>query len=150
MTSRLYQIRQENPKFNEIMVDIFADKMPKLLDVMIDGFKYNEHIGSKEVAKLAEKYITNNDDKHIGFKWDYDTLISAAKSYVDFEDVDFYECDLWVWANVKYGDMQHITTDSSTIIKYAVSELTDGDFPFYQASQRAYYWLKKHIENEEK
>ena len=147
--NRLYKIRQENSNFDKQMVDEFAKRMPKLLDVLIDGMEYDKHIGSKEVAMLAEPFITNNKGEHIGFKWTYDEVISVAKSYVDFDKVDFYEYDLFVWANVKYGDMQHITTDAGTIIRYAISELTDADYPFYPASQRAYCWLKKHIEHEE-
>lgn len=55
-----------------------------------------------------------------------------------------------MWANVKFGDMAHLTNDEQFIINYALAELTDSDFPFYAASQRAYWWLKKHIENAEK
>lgn len=149
MTNRLYKIRQENSNFDKQMVDEFAKRMPKLLDVLIDGMEYDKHIGSKEVAMLAEPFITNNKGEHIGFKWTYDDVLSVAKSYVDFEKVDFYEYDLFVWSNVKYGDMGHITTDAGTIIKYAIAELSDSDFPFYPASQRAYCWLKKHIEQSE-
>ena len=149
MTNRLYKTRQNNSNFDKQMVDMFAKRMPKLLDVLIDGMEYDKHIGSKEVAMLSEPYISNNKDEHIGFHWDYDSVINTAKSYVNFDDVDFYPCDLFVWANVKYGDMAHITTDASIIIKYAISELSDTDFPFYPASQRAYCWLKKHVENDE-
>jgi hypothetical protein len=145
---RLQKIRRENPKFDEEMMNMFAEVMPNLLDVMIDGKDYNYHIGSKEVAELAEKYITNNKDEHIGFHWTYDEVISNIRNYTDIDNEDFYPCDIWVWANVKYGDMQHITTDSALILKTALFELTDSDFPFYPASQRAYCWLKKHIENE--
>lgn len=148
MTNRLYKARQNDPKFNEKLVDIFAKRMPKLLDVFIDGFDYDNHIGSEEVAMLAEPFITNNKGEHIGFHWDYDSVISVAKSNIDFDKVDFYEYDLFVWANVKYGDMGHLVTDAGTIIKYAIAELTDADFPFYPASQRAYWWLKKHVEQD--
>ena len=150
MYSKLKEIREKNPDFDKKMVDMFAKKMPKLLMVLVDGEKYDNHIGSKEVAMLAEPFITNHKGEHIGFYWDYDKVISAVKSIVDLDESEFYPCDIFVWANVKYGDMQHITSDSSVILKYAVSELTDEDFPFYPSSQRAYCWLKKHIENEEK
>lgn len=150
MLNRLNQMRIKNPALDKKMVDIFARKMPKLLNVFLDGEEYNNHIGSKEVAMLAGEYITNNKDEHIGFHWTYEDVINAIKGYVDFNEVEFYPCDLFVWANVKYGDMAHITNDTATILKYAVSELTDPDFPFYDASQRAYCWLKKHVEEDEK
>lgn len=150
MQNRLNKMRMEKPDFDKKMVDIFARKMPKLLNVLLDGEEYNNHIGSKDVAMLAGDYITNNKDEHIGFHWTYDEVINAVKGYVNFDEVDFYKCDLFVWANVKYGDMAHITSDTNAIIKYAIAELTDPDFPFYDASQRAYCWLKKHVENEEK
>lgn len=149
MYNKLKEIREKSPDFDKKMVDMFAKRMPKLLMVLIDGEKYDNHIGSKEVAMLAEPYIANNKGEHIGFYWDYDKVINAVKNIVDLDDTEFYPCDIFVWANVKYADMQHITSDSSVILKYAISELTDSDFPFYPASERAYYWLKKHIEKDE-
>jgi hypothetical protein len=150
MHEKLMKIRAEHPDFDKRMVDIFAKKMPMLMLVMLDGEEYDCHIGSKDVAMLADKFIKNNKGEHIGFKWTYEQVMAVAKNYIDLENAEFYPCDLYVWANVKYGDMGHLGADSSMIIKYAISELTDIDFPYYHASQRAYYWLKKHIENEEK
>lgn len=150
MINRLKKIREENPDFDKKMVDILAKSMPDLLLVLIDGDEYNNHIGTKEVAQLAQEYITNNKGEYIGFHWTYEEVIGAVKNYVDIDDVDFYSCDIYVWANVKYGDMCHITTDAMTILKCAIAELTDTDYPFYPASQRAYCWLKKHVENKEK
>ena len=144
---RLNKIRKENPKFNEEMVDMFAEKMPDLLDIMIDGKDFDCHINTKEVALLAAPFIKNNKGEVIGFYWDYDTVINAVKSYVDFDEVDFYPADIFVWANVKYGDMAHITSETSIILKTALSELMDEDYPFCEPSQRAYFWLKKNIEN---
>ena len=148
MFEKLKRIRQENPNFDKQLVNIFAKSMPDLLNIMIDGDKYDCHIGSKDVAKLAEQFITNNKGEKIGFHWSYDELMQDVSNFIKIDDMDFYPCDIWVWANVKYGDMQHLA-DDRTILKYAISELTDSDFPFYPASQRAYYWLKKHIEKEE-
>ena len=150
MHSRIAKTRMDDPSFDKKMVDIFAEKMPKLMLVMLDGHDYDEHIGSKEVAMLAEPYIKNYKGEHIGFKWTYENIMSVAKNFIDIENQEFYPCDLFVWSNVKYGDMAHITTDPTTIIKYAISELTDHDFPYYHASKRAYCWLKKHVEHEEK
>lgn len=148
MHSRLKKIREENPNFDKKMVDIFAKNMPDLLLIMIDGEEYDKHIGSKEVAMLAEPYIKNQKGENIGFHWDYDSVVGTVKSYVDMDKAEFTPCDIFVWANVKYGDMGHLIADASTILRYAVAELTDPDFPYYPASQRAYCWLKKHLENE--
>ena len=150
MHDRLRKIREENPSFDKKMVDIFAKKMPELLLVMIDGEEYDDHIGTKEVAMLAEPYIKDNKGNHIGFHWDYDSVINTVKNYINLDDADFYPCDIFVWANVKYGDMGHLTGDSGTILKYAIAELNDADFPYYDASKRAYYWLKTHIQKSER
>ena len=149
MHTKLDKIRKENPNFDKKLVNMFAKSMPKLLSILIDGEDYNKHIGSKEVAEMAAEYITDNKGEHIGFKWDLESVMSYVKNYIDIDSVDFYTYDIWVWANVKYGDMQHITSDTSTIIKYTIAELTDPDYPFYDASHRAYCWLKKHIEIDE-
>lgn len=150
MNERLYKIRQERPNFDKKLVDIFAKNMPDLLLVMIDGEEYDKHIGSKEVAELAKKYITNSNDEHIGFHWTYDDVISSIRSFVDIDKEEFYPCDIWVWANVKYGDLsgQKEEIKPLAILESAINDLKDPDYPFYDASQRAYYWLKKHIENE--
>lgn len=150
MHNRITKIRMEHPDFDKKMVDMFAKSMPKLMLVLMDGHEYDKHIGSKDVAMLAEHYIKSHKGEHLGFKWTYENVMSVAKNFIDIDNQEFYPCDLYVWANVKYGDMSHITTDAMIIIKYAISELTDSDFPFYPASQRAYFWLKKHVENEEK
>jgi hypothetical protein len=148
MHEKLNKVRKENPNFDRELVNSFAKNMPDLLSILIDGSMYDNHIGSKDVAMLAEQFITDDKGEHIGFRWDYETIINTAKNYIDLNETEFYPTDLWVWANVKYGDMSHITTDTQTIIRYAIAELSDDDFPFYPASQRAYCWLKKHIENE--
>ena len=152
MYEKLMKTRKEHPDFDKKMVDIFAKKMPELLAIIIEGEDYNKHLGSKDVAMLAGEYITNNKGENIGFHWTYEEVLSAIKGLIDInsEDVEFYPGDIFVWANVKYGDMAHIISDAGIILKYAISELTDPDFPYYPASQRAYCWLKKHIEEKEK
>ena len=149
MHERLRKIRQENPNFDRELVDTFADNMGDLLLVIIDGKEYDKHIGTREVAMLAEPYIKNHKGENIGFHWDYDSVINTVKNYVNMDEQDFTPCDIFVWANVKYGDMGHLVNDSGTILKYAISELTDKDFPYYPPSQRAYCWLKKQVENYE-
>lgn len=150
MQERIKKIRTEKPDFDKRLVDMFAKNMPKLMLVLVDGEEYDKHIGTKDVAMLAEPFILNNKGEHIGFKWSYENVMNVAKNYIDIEEQEFYPCDLFVWANVKYGDRQHRTTDASEIIKQAIDELTDKDFPYYPAHHRAYCWVKKHVENEEK
>ena len=148
MIEKLNKIRKENPDFDENFINKLGKKNPDLLNIIIDGELYNDHIGSKDVALLAEKFITNYKGSYIGFHIDYETVINTARNFSELNDAEFYPTDLWVWANVKYGDLGHIIPDTSHIIRIAISELTDEDFPFYPASQRAYCWLKKHIEQE--
>ena len=149
MHEKLNKVRQQNSNFDRELVDNFAKIMPNLLNILIDGFLYDFHIGTKVTAILAEPYITNNKGEHIGFHFDYETVIGQVKNFVNLNDTEFYPADIWTWSNVKYGDMQHLTGDEKLIINYALSELLDNDFPFYPSSQRAYCWLKKHIEIEE-
>ena len=57
-------------------------------------------------------------------------------------------------ANALLARCQKDGVDTAKIAKLykvnAISELTDPDFPYYPASQRAYCWLRKHVEEEEK
>jgi len=149
MYEKLNKIRQEKPSFDRDLVNNFAKTMPKLFNIMIDGYMYNNHIGSKDVALLAQKYITNNKGENIGFKFNYDDIVDIAKNYTNLQDSEYYPTDLWVWANVKYGDIGHIINDPQSITRAAISDLEDEDFPYFEASQRAYCWLKKHISNDE-
>lgn len=149
MHEKLNKVRKQNPNFDKELVDMFAKSMPKLLSILIDGCLYENHIGTRDTALMAEPYIKNNKGEHIGFHFDYDTVIDFIKNYVDLNETEFYPSDIWTWANVKYGDMSHLTNDEKLIISYALAELMDNDFPFYPASQRAYCWVKKNIENEE-
>ena len=148
MHEKLNKIRQENPNFDRELVNSFAKNMPELLSILIDGKMYDNHIGSKDVAMLADQYITDEKGNHFGFYWDYETVINAVKNFVDLNETEFYPADIFVWANVKYADFLGTGANTETILKYALNELTDADFPFYPASQRAYHWLKRHIENE--
>lgn len=152
MLERLNKVRKENPKFNEELVNHFAKVMPDLLNVMLDGYIYQNHIGSREVAELAEKFIVNDKDEHIGFSLDYDTVINVAKRFVDLDEMEYYPCDVFVFANVQYGDMISLLENFREedkvifIVKYSLLALNDFDFPYFPASSRAYFWLKKNIE----
>ena len=152
MHEKLNKVRKQNANFDRELVDMFAENMPKLLSILIDGCLYDSHIGTRETALMAEPYIKNNKGEHIGFHYGYDTVIDFIKGYVDLNETEFYPSDIWTWSNVKYGDMAHIFKDLDEnkkmryIVEYALSELLDKDFPFYPASQRAFCWLKKHIE----
>ena len=149
MSEKLKKIRKQNPQFNEEFVNYFAKIMPELSEVMFEGYLYDNHIGTKEVAMLAEQFITDEKGNHIGFYWDYETAIDAAKNFVDLNETEYYPADVWVWLNVKYADFLGTGANTETVIKYALNELSDLDFPFYPASQKAYCWLKKHIETNE-
>ena len=147
MSEKLKKIRKQNPQFNEEFVNYFSKIMPELSEVMFEGYLYDNHIGTKEVAMLAEQFITDEKGNHIGFYWDYETAIDAVKNFVDLNETEYYPADVWVWLNVKYADFLGTGANTETIIKYALNELNDLDFPFYPASQKAYCWLKKHIES---
>ena len=149
MSERLQKLRKENPNFDKEFNNYFSKIMPLFSEVLYEGWLFDNHIGSKDIAILAEQFITNDKGEHIGFRWEYDEVLNIAKNIVNLNETEFYPPDIWVWANVKYGDMGHLINSQETIIRYAIAELTDDDFPFYDASQRAYCWLKKHIENEE-
>lgn len=154
MFERLNKVRKENPKFNEEIVNHFAKVMPDLLNVMLDGYLFDNHIGSKEIATLAEQFIVNDKGEQIGFNLDYDTVINIAKHYVDFNETEFYPCDIFTFANIQYGDMKELLDELPLeeqdkdlfIIRYSLSALQDKDFPYFSASSRAYFWLKKNVE----
>lgn len=147
MNERLQKIREKDPTFDKRLVNKFDNKMPDLLEIMLDGELYNNHIGEKKTALLAKEFITNDKGENIGFRWDFESVMDIAKNYTDLNNSEYYPEDLWVWANVKYGDMGHLINEPSLIVRYAIAELEDEDYPFEEPSQRAYYWLKKHLEN---
>ena len=153
MHEKLNKVRQQNPNFDKELVDSFAQTMPKLLSVLIDGCLYDCHIGSKDTALLAEEFIKNAKGEKIGFHFDYDEVLNYVKRKIDLNETEYYPADIWVWSNVKYGDMEDVLKDleqdkrEKIVLDYTLAELNDPDFPFYSASSRPYYWLKKNIEN---
>lgn len=155
MHEKLNKVRQQNPNFDRELVDSFAKLMPKLLSILIDGCLYDCHIGTKDTALLAEDFIKNAKGEKIGFHFDYDEVLNYAKRKVDLNETEYYPADIWAWSNVKYGDLEDVLKDleqdkkEKIILDYALAELNDLDFPFYSASSRPYYWLKKNIENSE-
>ena len=155
MHEKLNKVRQQNPNFDKELVDSFAKTMPNLLNILIDGCLYDFHIGSKDTALMAEEFIKNSKDEKIGFYFDYDDVLNYTKRKVNLNETEYYPSDIWTWANVKYGDMIDILKGldkdqkEQIILDYALAELNDPDFPFYSASSRPYFWLKKNIENHE-
>lgn len=151
MFEKLKKIRQENPNIDRDFMNTLAKTMPKLLEVMLDGYLYKNHIGTKDVAMLAEPYIKNSENEQIGFKWGFNDVLNYAEKYVDFKDkdIEFTPYDVFVWANVMYGDISDITTDISSIVDHTINDLLDYDYPYYDASHKAYCWLKQHVINDE-
>jgi hypothetical protein len=154
MHEKLHKARLKNPNIDREFMDEFSEIMPELLDVMLEGKEYDWHIGTQEVAMLAEQFIKNKKGENIGFHWTYEDVINASKNFItDIDKEAFYMTDLWVWANVRYGDLseQREEVKPLAIFEFAVNDLSaDDDYPFYDSSQKAYRWLKKAIENKEK
>lgn len=156
MLEKLNKVRKEHENFDRQLVDNFAKVMPKLLDILIEGYLYDCHIGSKDTALLAEDYIKNSKGEKVGFHFGYDEVLNYFKQRINLNEAEFYPADIWTWSNVKYFDLEDSlkglddNLKEKIVLDYTLSELLDTDFPFYSASSRPYYWLKAHIEKAER
>ena len=143
------QLKAENPNIDKEMIETFIEEMPEEAIMLFDKMMYGCHIVDDEIAEKAMNYIKNNKGEVIGQKWKGEDVLKIAKDYIVIDDENFYPLDLIVWSNVKYGDYSHITTEPSYIIRMAISDLKDSDFPYYPSDERAYHWAKEQFKKAE-
>ena len=119
------------------MRDSFAKKMYQI--------RYGCHVFDENEYKEGISYITDNKDNKIEL-WSTSDIKKIASNYITIEDEKFKEYDLYLWANIKKGDTYGIESDPVKIIKMAIGDLKDKDFPYFPPEERAYRWLEAHRE----
>lgn len=119
------------------MRDGFAKKMYQI--------RYGCHIFDEHEYEEGTSYITDNKENKITL-WPIEDIKKIASNYITIEDEKFKEYDLYLWANVKKADVYGIESDPVKIIKMAIADLKDKDYPYFQPEERAYKWLEAHRE----
>ena len=129
--------------FDHNLVIEWRDNMPYEFAKKMYEIEYGKHIWCEEMYKDGLSYITDNKGNEIEL-WNIKDIKEIASEYIDIDDEKFYSYDLYLWANVKKADLKGIEDSASKIIKYAISDLQDKDFPFYPADEKAYRWVEAH------
>lgn len=140
-----HELKMENPNYDSEMVEHFKEKMPYEFAKMMYHEKYGCHILEEEDYLEGISYITDNKDNKIEM-WKPEDIKKIASNFITIEDEKFKEYDLYLWANVKKADTYGIESDPVKIIKMAIADLKDKDFPYYPPEERAYKWLEAHRE----
>lgn len=141
------EMLRENPEFAKELVKEWRDDMPEQYAKKMYQERYGCHITSPEMYEKGLSFITDNKGEKITF-WSVDEVKKIARDYVNLDEQDFYDHDIALWANVKKGDYGSFISDASRIIRIALADLMDADYPHGDASERAYKWVECHIEKE--
>lgn len=139
------EMKKENMNLDRDMVMTFLQEMPCEAKETLETMRYGKHIVRKSMYEEAVKLIRDNNDNPI-VPWSPNDVLKIAANYINIEDEPFFELDLALWANVKRGDYGHIESEPSKIVRIAISDLCDKDYPHGDPSERAYCWAKSAIE----
>jgi len=142
------EMLKENPDFAKKLVKEWRDKMPENYAKTMYVEKWGCHITSPEMYEKGLSYITDNKKEKISF-WTIEEVKKIARDYINIDDQDFYDHDLALQSNIKKGDYGSFMTDASKIIRAAIADLTDEDYPWGDPSERAYKWVEAHIKEEQ-
>ncbi len=135
------ELKKENLNLDNDMVMMFLENMPKEAKETLEIMQYGKHIISKSLYEEALRHIKDKSGNSI-VPWSLQDVMKIASNYINIDDEKFFDYDLALWANVKRGDYGHIEKEPSKIIEIAIADLKDKDFPYYDASERAYCWAE--------
>lgn len=119
------------------MYELYPDEVEKMIDELYNGC----HIHDEQLYEQGLEYIKNVKGEYID-TWSVEDIKKVASNHIELDKQEFTVYDLALWANVKKGDYGNIETEATKIIKMAIQDLKDKDFPYFEPSERAYRWLK--------
>lgn len=122
------------------MYELYPDEVERMIDELYNGC----HIRDKKMYEEGLEFIKNAKGDEID-PWNIEDIKKVASNYIELDEQEFTELDLAMWVNVKKGDYGNLESETTKIIKMAIQDLTDKDFPYFDPSERAYKWVKAHI-----
>lgn len=127
------KLLEENPEYNNELVQEFADNMPELYAKKIQYDYWGCHIYSEECYEEEIKKI-----KAIP-KWTLNDIKQVVK--IDFETKEYYLYDFAFLMNYYYNLFKHIFTDTTYYIGIVKATLENPLMP--KADDIAYHIAKK-------
>lgn len=143
-----WELSKEDPDFAKELIKDWRDKMPNQYIKAMHIAKWGRHIVSKDFYERGLSFINYNNNPIEPFA--IGDILNIAKKYIHIEEEPFYDYDLAMMTNILKGDAYNIISDIEQIVLLAIAFLSDTDYPFGDASERAYNWVECHIKNEEK
>lgn len=141
-------LKKNNLQIDKDMVMTFFERMPEEAMTVLTEMQYGKHIVNREFYNRAIKYIKDYKGNPIN-TWTVSDVMSIADKYINIDDEPYYNYDLAFQANARKGDYGHIVVDSATIIRLAIADLSDKDYIYGEADERAYEMAKCLIEKHE-
>jgi hypothetical protein len=127
------KLLEENPEYNNELVQEFADNMPELYAKKIQYDYWGCHIYSEECYEEEIKKI-----KAIP-KWTLNDIKQVVK--IDFETKEYYLYDFAFLMNYYYNLFKHVFTDTTYYIGIVKAILENPLMP--KADDTAYHIAKK-------
>lgn len=127
------KLLEENPEYNNELVQEFADNMPELYAKKIQYDYWGCHIYSEECYEEEIKKIKDIP------KWTLNDIKQVVK--IDFETKEYYLYDFAFLMNYYYNLFKHIFTDTTYYIGIVKATLENPLMP--KADDTAYHIAKK-------
>lgn len=143
------EMSMEDPDFAKKLVKKWRDKMPSEYCKEMQMVKWGCHIISKSFYEKGLEFIKDKNGKPIE-PWSVEDILNVAKNYIKIDEEPFYELDLAMQSNILKSDILPIVKEPEKVVLIAIEFLNDGDFPFYDPSERAYRWVECHLDKQQK
>lgn len=143
------EMSMEDPDFAKKLVKKWRDTMPLQYCKEMQMAKWGSHIISKNFYDTGLQFIKDNNGKPIE-PWTVEDILKVAKNYINIDDEPYYELDLAMQTNILKGDVFPIVKEPEKVVLIAIEFLSDEDYPFSDASERAYKWVECHLDKQQK
>lgn len=127
------KLLEENPRYNDELVDEFAENMPELYAKKIQYDYWGCHIYSEECYEEEIKKLKSMP------KWTLTDVKHASK--IDFESKEYYLYDFAFLMNYYYSLFKHVFTDPSYYVGIVKATLENPLID--KADDTAYHIAKK-------
>lgn len=127
------KLLEENPEYNNELVQEFADNMPELYAKKIQYDYWGCHIYSEECYEEEIKKIKTMP------KWTLSDIKQVVK--IDFETKEYYLYDFAFLMNYYYNLFKHVFTDTTYYIGIVKATLENPLIP--KADDTAYHIAEK-------
>ena len=134
--------KARNPKYDEVLIAEWREKMPEQFTRYMLKKKYGCHLVDEATYNEAVSLLDWVDDKGNGAKWSIADIKSV--SGIDFETKDYTLLDFAYVMNMLWSDCCNVFNETGYYLKMTRNYLEDADY-MGESSERAYHNAIKRI-----